>query len=129
MKSFRMIGLAVKVLTVCLLMLAAFGVTAAPADDVRARMKERLPLLNKLKDAGVIGENNQGYVTVRDDSAETKGVVDAENADRKVVYAAIARKNNTTPELVGQRRALKIVETGKSQQWFQDAKGNWYQKK
>ncbi len=128
MKKIRLINLTVKFLSICLLLFTAFAAHAGSGDEIRARMKARLPLLNKLKDAGVIGENNKGYVAVRDNSAETKGVVEAENADRKAVYTAIAKKNGTTAELVGQRRALQIVETGKSGQWFQNAKGEWYQK-
>jgi uncharacterized protein YdbL (DUF1318 family) len=106
-----------------------FSLNAATAEEIKARMRQREPAIEQLKDAGVVGENNLGFLEVRDNSADTKNAVDTENKDRKAVYEVIARKIGTSAEQVGKRRAAKIVELGKSQQWFQDASGKWYQKK
>jgi uncharacterized protein YdbL (DUF1318 family) len=54
--------------------------------------------------------------------------VAAENNDRETVYAAIAKQQGTTAELVGKRRALQIANRAKPGQWVQDASGNWLQK-
>ena len=43
-----------------------------------------------------------------------KAVVNSENTDRKLVYEAIAKKQGTTADLVGQRRALQIAEESQS---------------
>ncbi len=55
-------------------------------------------------------------------------MVRAENADRAEVYAAIARKTNTTPELVGQHRADHIARQAPAGTWLQDPSGTWYRK-
>ena len=95
--------------------------------DIKTRMHDRLPVIVALKAEGVIGENNQGFLTIRQ-GTDKKAVVDAENQDRQTIYAAIAKKQNTTAELVGQRRALQIAEKAETGTWIQDSKGKWVQK-
>jgi hypothetical protein len=55
-------------------------------------------------------------------------LVQAENEDRKTVYADISVKVNTAIEEVGKRRAVQIAALAAVGQWLQDADGNWYQK-
>jgi hypothetical protein len=129
MRTISIINAAAKALFAWALLAAAFNLNAGAKDEIIARMKERLPAIEKLKDAGVVGENNLGYLQVRDNSADTKNAVDAENNDRKQVYAAIAAKNGTTTEVVGKRRAIKIAEKAGKDQWLQNDKGEWHQKK
>jgi uncharacterized protein YdbL (DUF1318 family) len=102
---------------------------ALSADDIKTRMKDRLPTLLALKAQGIVGENNKGYLEFIGGKKEKPDVVAAENEDRKTVYAAIAKQQNTTVEVVGQRRALQISQKADSGDWLQDASGNWYQKK
>jgi len=45
-----------------------------------------------------------------------------------LIYSAIAKKQNTTPELVGQRRAMQIAQKADPGTWIQDAGGRWRQK-
>ena len=103
---------------------------AAPAvaQDIKARMRARLPEIIKLKAQGIVGEDNQGYLAVLKNAGEQQEVVDAENQDRRKIYAAIAKKQGTTPVLVGQRRAMKIAQKADSGTMIQDASGNWRQK-
>ena len=56
-------------------------------------------------------------------------VVEAENTDRRKVYAAIGKKTGTTAEVVGKRRALKIAEIASPGDWLQNESGQWYRKK
>ena len=128
MRTNSIINTAVKALFVLALLTAVFNLNAGTKEEIIARMKTRLPALEQLKNAGVVGENNMGYVEVRDNSADTKNAVDTENNDRKQVYAAIAAKNGTTAELVGKRRAIKIAKEAGKDQWLQNEKGEWYQK-
>lgn len=100
---------------------------AAWGQDIKDRMRSRLPAIVALKKAGAVGEDNQGYLFIRK-STDKKGLVDAENQDRRTIYTAIARKQNTTPELVGQRRALQIAQKADPGTWIQDADGRWRQK-
>jgi uncharacterized protein len=98
------------------------------AQDIKTRMRDRLPTLVGLKTRGVIGENNQGYLDMLKGQTEKKEVVAAENQDRRTIYAEIARKTSTTIEVVGQRRAIQIAEKASPGEWLQDAAGKWYKK-
>ena len=104
------------------------GVTAF-ADDIKTRMKKRLPVLKELKARGIVGEDNMGYVQFVGAKKEKADIVAAENKDRKTVYAAIAKQQGTTVELVGKRRALQIAKKAKPGEWVQDASGKWIQKR
>ncbi len=96
--------------------------------DIKARMKDRLPRIIELKAAGIIGENNQGFLAFIGGDQSEKALVDAENQDRQRVYGAIAKQQGTTADVVGRRRALQIAENAKPGEWLQDAGGKWVQK-
>jgi uncharacterized protein YdbL (DUF1318 family) len=100
----------------------------AGADDIRSRMKARLPVIKALKTQGIVGENNQGYVEILGGKKEKEEVVNAENADRRTVYKAIAKQQGTTIEVVGKRRALQIAEKATPGEWIQDKSGQWIKK-
>jgi uncharacterized protein YdbL (DUF1318 family) len=102
---------------------------AASADDIKARMKNRLPVIKQLKAQGIVGEGNEGYLQFVGGNKAKADVVAAENKDRKTVYKAIAKQQGTTAELVGKRRALQIAKKANPGEWVQDAGGNWIQKK
>lgn len=101
----------------------------AGAKEIKARMKARLPVINALKAKGIIGENNKGCLQLIGKDKTKADVVNAENSDRKKVYAAIAKQQGTPVDLVGKRRAIQIAKKAKPGQWLQDEKGKWYQKK
>lgn len=101
---------------------------SALAGDIKARMTERLPKILELKSAGIVGENNQGFLAFVGDHRQEQAVVDAENRDRRLVYAAIAKQQGTTAAVVGQRRALQIAQKAGAGAWLQDAGGKWYRK-
>ena len=103
---------------------------SAPAccADIKARMKDRLPKIIELKAAGIVGENNQGFLAFVGGNQPEKALVEAENQDRQLVYGAIAKQQATTADVVGRRRALQIAENAKPGEWLQDAGGKWYQK-
>lgn len=96
--------------------------------DIKSRMKDRLPQIIALKEAGVIGEDNQGFLAFVGVETKAKGLVEAENKDRQLVYDAIAKQQGTTAQLVGQRRAMQIADKAKPGEWIQDANGKWRQK-
>ncbi len=103
-------------------------VGAAWGQDIKARMHGRLPAIKALKAAGIVGENNQGYLAVLKQAGDKKALIDAENQDRRMVYEAIAKQQKTTPDLVGRRRAMQIAEKADPGTMVQDAKGNWVRK-
>ena len=117
-----------KILAFVLIGTFAAGISAF-ADDIKTRMKQRLPVIVELKTKGIVGENNAGYLEFIGKKKEKADIVAAENEDRKTVYEAIAQQQKTTAELVGKRRALQIAQKANPGEWVQDAGGNWIQKK
>ena len=110
----------------------AFGILClvglAWAQDVKERMKVRLPEIVDLKAREIVGENNQGYLEFLPGKREKEDVVKAENADRRTVYEGIAQTTGTTADLVGKRRALQIAEKATAGESLQDQNGKWYKK-
>jgi len=121
-----------RVLFLCVLVLPLFGVVSAKADDVanaKQRIHARQDMIAALKDRGVVGENNRGFVEGRGAlSAEENSQVAAENGDRGILYAAVASQTGGTPDQAGRARAKKIVENSKPGVWLQDESGRWYKK-
>ena len=120
-------------ITMISLLLSVILITGASAfagsEKIKARMKERLPVIKALKAEGVIGENNKGYLEFIGGNKAKEDVVNAENNDRKKVYSAIAKQQGTAFDLVGERRAKQIAKKAKPGQWIQDQSGKWHQKK
>ena len=100
----------------------------AQRDDIKARFLERKPILNELKDRGIIGENNKGFIVIRTDFKENRNVVNEENADRLKVYRNIAQRHGTDVNIVGRRRAVQIAKIAPAGHWLQDEDGRWYRK-
>ena len=101
---------------------------ASAASGIKERMAERLPEIVALKDKGVIGEDNLGYLQFVGTVKEKEELVRAENDDRLQVYQAIASQQGTTADLVGRRRAQQIMDITLTGHWLQDANGRWYKK-
>jgi uncharacterized protein len=119
-------------LFVCALVLPLLGAVPARADDVadaKQRIHARQAEIAALKDRGVVGENNRGFVEGRGElSAQENSQVAAENSDRGILYAAVASQTNGTPDQAGRARAKKIAENSRPGVWLQDESGNWHKK-
>lgn len=98
------------------------------AEDIKARMQSRLPLIKELKAKGIVGENNKGYLEFVGNVRKEENVVNDENSDRREIYAAIAAQQGADVEVVGKRRAEQIAGKASSGEWLQDANGKWYKK-
>lgn len=109
-------------------MLISGALAFAGAQEIKARMRARLPVIKALKAKGIVGENNKGYLDFRSGDRSRAADVNAENSDRRQVYSQIAQQQGTTVDLVGQRRALQIARTARPGEWLQDGNGRWYQK-
>ncbi len=101
---------------------------AVHSASVKERMAARIPAIDALKDQGVIGENNAGFLEYRTAEKPQQELIAAENADRDLVYKAIGDSQKAPANLVGQRRAKMIVEKGSPGHWFQRPDGEWYKK-
>lgn len=103
---------------------------------IKERMKQRLPQVVKWKKSGQVGETYDGYLALVDPAKidaktlpQMELLIAQENRDRQAVYQAIAKSQQTTVALVGQRRALQIADDAPKGEWFRDAKGGWSAKK
>ena len=109
--------------------LALLCSTLAFAAGEKERMLKRIPEINALKSAGIIGEKADGLLGFVKKSSSDMALVDAENEDRKTVYASIAKSQGVSAAKVAERRALQIAEQASPGHWLQNADGKWYQKK
>ncbi len=119
-------GFVVGVFVFTALLFGSFSLSIA--QDIKARFKERLPKILELKAEGIIGETNRGYLDFVGPQRKMEDLVEAENRDRRIVYEEIARRENTTVEKVGKRRAIQLRELAAPGHYVQDDAGNWYRK-
>jgi len=111
------------------LFLLAMPAFAQNAAELRSRMAQRLPGIDDLKARGAIGEDNRGFLAVRDEqNASAPAVVFSENADRTAVYTLIAKETGSTPDAVGKARAKQIAAASRAGVWVQDEGGAWKKK-
>ena len=107
------------------------GAGSAFADEasIKAGMKERLPKVLALKDAGTVGEGADGMLHARDGLGED-GVtlIAAENTERKAFYVIKAKQIGGAPADVAKVMAKGFLVRGKKGHWFRDAVGKWRQK-
>ena len=111
------------------LLVLVFAPVLTRAEDlgtVRARMAQRLPQIDTLKASGGLGENNRGLLEAR--SGEAGSVAAAENRDREVVYAELAKRTGASTDSVGRARAKQIAANSAKGVWLQRESGEWYQK-
>jgi uncharacterized protein YdbL (DUF1318 family) len=91
----------------------------------------RYTQIQNLKREGVIGENNKGYVTDLQDSAEAAPLTAAENRDRRVIYEALAAQNKLGGTgLLEVQRAFAEVQHEKADpgDMVQSSSGAWRKK-
>jgi hypothetical protein len=101
---------------------------ASTLDQAKSGMRERVPAIDKLKAAGAVGEASTGLLAVRTPGAEAEAVVAAENADRAVLFAELAKRNGGTAEAAGKEFARQLAKASKPGVWLQREDGGWYKK-
>ena len=123
----KIIALSIAALTL------AFAVpqVLSAADDaatIKKNMADRKPKIEALKKAGTIGENKSGYLEAMKDAKledADKKLLEDENKDRKTVYAAVAKKEGSTVDKVGEIRAKQIRSKAKEGEYIQGEDGKW----
>lgn len=98
-------------------------------EKMRIQFAQRKPVINEWKAEGVIGETASGYIAfiVENSDEAIRELVEEENTDRERVYTAIAKKESTTPELVGKLRAERIAHHAQTGDFLMNADGEWIQ--
>jgi len=126
----------IKLLLVMTITLSFVFCATALASGIKERMKQRLPQIVDLKNKGIIGETNTGYlgfVSAKKENqdamaAENQDVVAAENQDRKAIYTQIAKQQNVSIQFVQKRRAASLFSNGIKGHYYQNEAGAWVKK-
>jgi uncharacterized protein YdbL (DUF1318 family) len=121
----------VRILALSAALILGWGATSSWAEDlgaVKARMEQRLSQLDSLRAQGVVGETNRGLMELRGGNVEAGDAVAAENRDRGIVYAAIAKETGTSVDQVAKHRARQIAAAAARGVWLQKDDGTWYKK-
>jgi uncharacterized protein YdbL (DUF1318 family) len=92
-------------------------------------MGNQLAIVKGLKNKGLVGEDNRGFLAYVTEKKVAEEVVNAINAERLKTYEKIAAEQKVSVEQVGKNRAAQLVSEASSGEWYQDAKGTWQQKK
>lgn len=89
--------------------------------------RARFETLRQYKAQGSIGENNRGYVEALTEDAEAQALAKAENADRKVIYQAIADQNGLTDAIATIESVFAQVQRDKAATGdkIQNENGEW----
>lgn len=101
--------------------------------EVTAALENRRARYNQIQDLkkqGLIGENNQGYISVLKHDVKIVPVIEAENQDRKVIYQTIADQNGLSGALNQIEKVFAGVQRDKAQagEKVQLENGNWVTK-
>jgi uncharacterized protein YdbL (DUF1318 family) len=116
---------------------ADLSINSPEIRQVRASMESRFSSLKPFYNAGFIGIQADGLLTVRNagavplqDRNKVNKLVAAENADRQRLYQAIANANGH-PEWAAQIKstfAARWVSHAQPGWWYQSSNGSWKQK-
>lgn len=112
-----------------------FNASSPEISAIKSRMSARFAQIRPYYASGAIGFAADGFVVLRDASAvpmaergKAQQLVNAENADRKALYAAIAQANNqpSWADQIRQVFAKRWIEQAESGWWVES--GGWKQK-
>lgn len=118
----------IKSLLVMTIALSFIFCSAAFADSIGERMNQRLPQVFDLKNKGIVGETNTGYLGFVTAKKEKQDVVSAENEDRKAIYNQIASESNVSIQLVQKRSSARLFSNGTKGHYYQNESGAWVKK-
>ena len=119
----------IKLLLVMTITLSFVICSSAFAGGIQDRMTQRLPQIVVLKNKGIIGETNTGYLGFVTAKKEKQAVVAAENKDRKAIYTHIAKQQNVSIRFVQKRRATRLFSNGTKGHYYQNEAGAWVKHK
>lgn len=94
---------------------------------LKESLRERFPKLRPFFDKGNIGETNDGFIGIRDESGLTlkekallRNLEKEENNDRRNLYAEVAKAMEIDPSQID--RIQKIF----AERWIKDARPGWW---
>ena len=99
---------------------------SAEVEQAALRRKDRLAELSSWEAKGVIGENKNGLVEIRQGTDSAAGqIVAGENADRMIIYQSVANKNGTSLEEVQKLYAKRLQNSAPTGTPVQAPDGAW----
>ena len=114
------------------------NITTPAIRTIIERMKTRYHEIVRFNDTGVVGENYDGMLAIRDmgglageDIRTVKRVSSAENSDRQMLYNELATANKISLSEVDRIKTIFAKtrrEKAKASDWFKDQNGTWSQK-
>ena len=114
-------------------------VTTPAIRGLKDEMRRRFAQLKPFYDRGNIGENNAGFIEIRDagalplkDKSDLNRLLDAENRDRRALYTEIMKANKYGPDVLPQiQKIFANSWRDKSQPgwWIQSDRGQWERKR
>lgn len=92
--------------------------------------RDRYEELANLKQEGLVGENNQGYIHVFEGRPDVEAIANAENRDRKIIYQTIAEQNGLVDAIGTIEEVFAQVQRDKAQAGdrIQSPDGSWMTK-
>lgn len=81
--------------------------------------------LHQARDAGILGEKNDGYVAVLKKAPEAEALAKDVNKKRTQEYERISKQNDQPIEVVSALAAQQITKGINAGNKYQDANGNW----
>jgi len=114
-------------------------VTTPAIRALRESLKNRYSLLKPYYEMGVIGENNKGFIEIRDASklnlkqkGEINRLVEQENSDRSQLYEELLKANKFGKELLPEIQSIfsnSWREKSLTNWWVEKDSGEWIRKK
>ncbi len=114
--------------SVLLMVVSWVAVQGGAANEIKERMKQRLPVIVEMKRQGIVGENAEGFLAFVTAKQVNADVVASENKDRQAVYSAISAQQGVDVQTVGRRRALQIAGQAEPGEYLKNEAGVWYKK-
>lgn len=116
----------------------AIEITTPKVRALQQSMKERFPKLRPFFIKGNVGEANDGFVKIRDESglnlkekATLRNLQKDENNDRKNLYAEVAKAMEIKPNQISKIQeifAAEWIKKADSGWWIQNESGEWIKK-
>lgn len=111
---------------------SVYAETLNPMKDAIKRRKARAKDVKGYSAKGYIGENRKAYLQMLESApsdlkSKIKSLIKEENADRKVIYEAIAEKNNTGVSGVQEISFKDDYKRAPSGYWFEAMQGGAYE--
>ena len=105
---------------------------------LKQSLKERFPKLRPFFNKGNVGETNDGFIRIRDESglnlkekALLRNLVKDENNDRRNLYSEVAKALDVDPSQINRVRKIfaeRWINEAKAGWWIQKEDGEWIKK-